>query len=447
MLLLHDADWVIRSASEHIADGSVCIEGDRIRAVGPAAELEPEYGAAARIDCAGMILTPGFVNAHNHVYGILCRGLGKGLTTEQWLRELVLPVNSVLDAEDLYHAAALVCADAFRTGSTAMVEQATNIARFHADAEAQAFVDAGIRGGLARGASTVSTIDPRDSGDPDEEVAATRDFLERWRDEPRLYPWVGPSGLFACDPDTLVRLKQLANEHGARFVTHLSETRAQRDMAHEHGFEGQVQWADELGLLDAETVVAHAIWVSEDEIATLARTGAHVVHSPTSNMLMASGITDLLAMLDAGVSIALGADTPAANDAEDMLAEVKATALLQRVKHLDPSVLDAKSAWRLGTEGGAAVIGCAGELGRLEPGWLADVVGFDTAGNPCLTPIYDPVESLVFHGSGRDVALTIVDGRVVYERGTFPTIDLERILRQVGEVAAPKVREAVYDAR
>lgn len=141
--------------------------------------------------------------------------------------------------------------------------------------------------------------------------------------------------------------------------------------------------------------------------------------------------------------MALGADTPAANDAQDMLAEVKATALLQRIPKLDPTVLDAKAAWRLGTEGGAAAIGCAGSLGRLEPGWLADVIAFEVAGNPCLTPIYDPVESLVFHGSGRDVVMTIVDGRIVYEQGSFPTLDLPATLRHVDKVVVPKVCAAV----
>lgn len=443
MILLHGSSAVVRSATEVVPHGAVCVDGDRIAAVGPSAELEAAYPNADRIDCAGMVLTPGFVNGHNHVYGILCRGLGKGLTTEEWLRRLVLPVNTVLDGDDLHAAAALVCADAFRTGTTGMIEQATNLARFHVDAEFRAFSAAGIRAGLARGASTVSTVDARDTGDPDTELAATREYLDRWADSERVRPWVGPSGLFACDPDTLVRLKELAREHAARFVIHLSETRAQVELAERNGYRGQVEWADAIGLLDADTVVAHAIWASPEEIRTLADRGVHVVHSPISNMLMASGIADVTAMIDAGVGVALGADTPAANDAQDMLAEIKMTALLQRTAKLDPTVLDARTCWRLGTEGGAAALGHAGELGRLEAGWLADIVGFQVGGNPCMTPIHDPVESLVYHGSGRDVALTMVDGRVVYDRGRYPTIDLAATVEHVESVVVPKIQDVM----
>lgn len=431
MLLLHGSPWVIRSAGDHLADGAVCIEGDRIREVGPSADLLAAYPHAQRIDCAHAVLAPGLINAHNHIYGVLCRGLGKSLTTEAWLRDLVYPATRALDADDMRNAALLVCAEAVRTGTTAIVEQATNQIRHHVEAEIAAFAETSMRGAIARGAPIASVLGPEIGGEPDDEVAAMRAFVRGAGDVQR---WVGPSGLFSCDPDTLVRLKGLATEEGTRFLIHLGETRAQR---------GQVDTAHRLGLLDADTVVAHAIWSTPEEIAILAETGAHVVHSPTSNMLMGSGIADLPAMLEAGVRLALGADTPAANDAQDMLAEVKATGLLQRVAKLDPAAMDARTCWRLATEGGASALGLNGQLGRLEPGWLADVIGFQVAGNPGLHPMYDPLESLVYHGSGRDVCLTIIGGKVMYDHGTYPTIDLESVLHHVRTVAMPKVRAAV----
>lgn len=439
MILLHGSPWVIRSADDHLSDASVAIDGERIAAVGPSAELAADYASAERIDCSSMILAPGLVNPHNHVYEILCRGLGKDLTTEEWLRGLIYPVNAALDDEDFYFGALLACADAFRTGTTAIVEQLTNLARFHADAEARAFRDCGMRARVARAASTASTIDPRENGAPDDELQATADFLSRWSDEPLVRAWVGPSGLFSCDPETLLRLKELARERGARFAIHLSETREQLDLAHERGYPGQIEWAYRIGLLDGDSVVAHAIWISDAEIDILRSTGAHVVHNPTSNMIMSSGIANVPAMLAKGVRVAIATDGPASNDAQDMIAEMKAANLLQRVSCLDPKVMQAKTCFRMATEAGAAVLGDEGELGRLEAGYLADVVGFDLGRNPCLHPVFDPVEALVYHGSGRDVCLTIVNGRVVYEHGEYPTIDLDAVLRHVDEVAAPKV--------
>jgi 5-methylthioadenosine/S-adenosylhomocysteine deaminase len=442
-LHLDHCDWLVRSARDHVRDGAVYVEGNRIVAAGPRAEIAPLVPAGARvIDCAGSIVTPGLVNPHNHVYEILCRGLGKDRTTERWLRDLVYPVNAALDDEDFRHGALLAAADAFRTGTTAMVEQLTNLARFHADAELAALREAGLRARVARASSTSSTIDARENGRPDDEVAATAAFLRRWEGGELVRPWVGPSGLFSCDPDTLLRLKRLADEHGARFAIHLSETREQLDLAHARGYAGQIEWAYRIGLLDENTVVAHAIWISDAEIAILRDTGAHVVHNPTSNMLMSSGIANVPGMLAAGVNVAIGSDGPASNDAQDMLAEMKQAILLQRASTLDPAILGAAQSWRMGTEAGAAILGHAGELGRIAPGALADLAAFRVAGNPCMHPIFDPVESLVYHGSGRDAWLTIVDGAIVYRDGQYPTIDVEATLSHVERTVVPRVRAA-----
>jgi len=442
-LLLHGADWVVRSAAEKLRDGAVAIAGERIAAVGSSAELEARFPDAERIDCRGTIVSPGLVNPHNHVYEILGRGLGKDMTTEQWLRRLVYPVNAALDDEDFYWGAVLACADVIAAGTTTMVEQLTNLARFHADAELRAFRDCGLRTRVARASSTDSTIDPRENGDPDEEVAATAAYLERWAGEEMVRPWVGPSGMFSCDPDTLVRLKRLASERGARFAIHLSETREQLELARANGYSGQIEWAHRLGLLDGETVVAHAIWISPEEIELLAQSGCHVVHNPTSNMLMTSGVAPVPDMLAAGVRVAVGSDGPSSNDAQDMLAEMKMANLLQRAVTLDPTVLDARTCWAMGTEAGAAAVGHEGELGRLEPGWLADVTAFRTGGNPAMQPIFDPVESLVYHGSGRDVCLTIIAGEVRYRDGEFVDLDIEQALRHVRRVIVPKVEQTV----
>jgi 5-methylthioadenosine/S-adenosylhomocysteine deaminase len=151
--------------------------------------------------------------------------------------------------------------------------------------------------------------------------------------------------------------------------------------------------------------------------------------------VLASGVANIVGMRAAGIPIALGGDGPASNDSLDMVAEMKSAVLLQRVHRLDALALSAADVFSMCTEGGARVLGLDG-LGRLEPGYLADVVGVRCAGNPSLTPVYSPVESLVYHGSGRDVALTVVDGRIVYREGTFPTVDASRVLAQVADVQA-----------
>ena len=164
-----------------IRDAAIVVDGATITYAGPADRRPDDAGPVGRrIDCSGLLITPGLVNSHNHVYEILYRGLGKSCSTEDWLRDLVYPANRTLDAEDFYHGAVLAVAEAFSSGTTALVEQLTNFARHHADAEFRALTECGIRARVARAASTSSVIDPSEEGAPDAEVAAVESFLHRW---------------------------------------------------------------------------------------------------------------------------------------------------------------------------------------------------------------------------------------------------------------------------
>lgn len=433
MILLDQADYVIIHKNAVLEHAAVLVEGDRIAAVGSPERLRRRAAGATRIDCRGCIVLPGLINAHNHLYQVLLRGLGKRYTLFEWTRNLTYPITKGLQAEDHYHAVLLGCLDSFRNGTTAIVDMPTHFARFHSDAAMRALRDAGVRGALARAASDASTVDPGENRDPAEELETLSAFLDRWQGPGLVQPWLGPSGLHSTSAQLLREMKELAVRRGVRFHIHLGESQVGRDRAIAAGYAGEVSWAHALNLLEATTSVAHGVWVNPDEVELLRQTGSQVVHNPSSNQVLASGVAPIAAMRAAGVPLALGSDGPASNDALDMFAEMKSAALLQRVHTLDPLALTAADVFEICTEGGARVLGMP-ELGRLEPGFLADVVAVQAEGNPGLTPIYDPVESLVYHGSGRDVALTMVAGRVVYQEGRFPTVDAQQIFREVRRI-------------
>ena len=442
-LLLHKSPWVIKGRGDWTRGASVLIEEGRVGAVGAPDDLAASHPDAEMIDCSDLLLMPAFANCHNHMYEILCRGLGKNAGTEGWLFETIYPMNRNLTDEDFYYGALLGAADCFRTGTGAVVSQLTNFARFHADAEARAFAEAGIRARVARASSTASTIDPEENADPDEELEATEAFLERWADGDRVRGAVGPAGLFSCDPDTHTRLKALASKRGTKYFTHLNETRAQFDLALANGYPGQIDWAYRLGILDRETVVAHAVWSMPGEIRILADTGAMVVHNPSSNMLMSSGVPAIPSMLQNGVHVSVATDGPASNDSQDMFGEMKAAVLLQKLATLDPTIIDADTAFWMATEAGARVFDLEGSLGRIEEGWLADLVAVRVGDNPCFQPIFDPIAACVYYGSGRDVAFTMIEGEFVYRDGDYPTIDLEDVLGFIQNETVPRVRNAV----
>lgn len=441
--LFHGSPWVIRDARTWVRHGAVHVEGTRITDVGPTAELEARYPDAERVDCRDLLLMPSFVNAHNHMYEILCRGLGKDAGTEGWLLNTIYPMTRHLTAEDFYYGAVLGAADCFRTGTTAVVSQLTNFARFHAPDEVRGFRDAGIRARVVRASSTASTINPEENADPDDEVEATAAYLDEWAGHDLVAPAVGPAGLFSCDPDTHYRLKKVASEKGSKYFTHLNETRDQLALAQSRGFPGQIDWAYRIGILDEDTVVAHAVWSSEAEFDILARTGATVVHNPISNMVMSSGIPNVPGMLKAGVRVTIATDGPASNDSQDMFAEMKTALLLARVATLDPTILNPDAVFEMATAAGGHVFDLDGRLGRIEPGYEADLVGVRVEGNPCIQPIFDPVASVVYCASGRDVDFTMLAGEFVYRDGTYPTLDLDEALRFVEHETVPRVADAL----
>lgn len=442
-VLLLSSPWVIRDRDRVERDRSVAIVDGLVASVGPADELMVTYPDLEQVDCRDTILLPAFVNGHNHIYEILCRGLGKHAGTEGWLRDTIYPMTRVLTEEDYYWGARLGAADCLRTGTTAVVSQLTNFARFHADAEARAFADAGIRARVVRASSTASTIDERENADPDEEVEAVAAFLERWEGHERVAPAVGPGGLYSCDPTTHQRLKRLARDTGSRYFTHLGETRNQHAMARERGHAGQIAWAHDLGILDETTVVAHAVWATDAELDLLAETGATVVHNPSSNMVLASGVADVPGMLRRGVHVTIGTDGPASNDSQDMVAEMKAAVLLQRVARHDPSAMDAPTALHLATAAGARIFDLAGDMGRIDPGQIADLVGVGFGDNVGLQPVLDPVASLVYHGSGRDVTFTMVAGRFAYRSGVHADPGVAEAIGHITTETVPRVRRAL----
>ncbi|MDD1777435.1 MAG: amidohydrolase [Candidatus Helarchaeota archaeon] len=433
-LFLWDADWLVLDSETILRDGAVVVDGTTIREVGPSKELRAKYKGEQGIDCSKCIVIPGLINAHNHVYENLCRGLGKEYSGfEDWLRYLIYPVNRNLTGEDFYWSAQLACAEAFRTGTTAIVEQMTNFARFQADHNFQAFLDAGMRGAVARGASTRSSIDKGEERSAQEDLDAGENFIKNWQSAKLVQPWLGPSGLFCTDEDTLLKLKKLTLKLSTRYHIHLNETLLQANIAKKQGYQGEVDWGYRIGLLDESTSVAHAVWANHAEIEILKRTQSPVVHNPSSNQVLASGVANIPLMIKAGVPVALGSDGPASNDSMDMIAEMKSCVLLHRVTTLNADIIFSRDAFKMATEAGEKVLG--ERVGKIRPDFEADLAIVDLRNNPCLTPVYDPIDALVYYGSGRDVKTTIVNGKLVYEDGKFTTIDIEKVIGKVSETA------------
>ncbi len=443
-VLLKDADYLVRDYSTIQKKMSVTIEGNMIVGVGDSSILRKEHRIDETMDMSGKVLMPGLINCHTHTAETMYRGRGHDFEFPDWMNYLVYPVNQIMEEEkeDLfYYLAQLSAMEAIASGTTAFIDNSVNFTKRHVISVAKAMEDMGFRGAVSKDAVDSSPMDRGFTGPLEEEVKAEELFLKTWQAKKSelVQAWVGPNGT-AMKPNggatnmLLVKLKKLANKYDTHLHIHLAGTRWEiENVRKKTGFVGSIAMAHNLGILDERTSLAHCIWLDDSEIDILAETGAQPVHCPSCNQICAIGVMPLVKMIEKGVESALGTDGAPQNDSLDMIRDMRQTVLLQRITHMDADIVSHKYAFKMATENGAKVLGID-NLGKIQPGYLADLIAVQVKGNPFLSPLYEPLETIIYAGSGgRDVVMTMINGKVVYENRTFKTVDPKKVLSVIDE--------------
>ncbi len=412
---------------ELIQHGYVAISDGKIAALGSMADLPEKYEADTLIDGSGLIAMPGLVNTHTHAPMTLFRGMADDLNLMTWLNDHIFPAEAKsVNPDMVYWCAKLAAAEMILSGTTTVAD-----GYFLEDRVAEAFVEAGIRSVVAQG-----VIDFPAPGvpAPGKNVSVAQEFIERWQDKNSLLlPAVFCHSPYTCSSDTLQNAKEMARQKHARLFVHLSETQFEVDQIQQQQGTNPVRYLEKLGLLDNDTVCVHCVWLEDEEIEILARTGAQVSTCPQSNMKLGSGIAPLKKMLDAGITVGLGTDGCASNNRLDMFFEMDLCAKLHKVRDLEPTALPAEVVLGMATLSGARVLGLEKDIGSLEPGKKADIVLLDVK-QPHLQPFYHP-DLLVYSASGGDVATVIIDGKVVMQDRNILTFDVGQTMRKVRKLA------------
>lgn len=423
---------------------SVAVIGAHIVDIGPAALLEGRYIARRRIDASRHVVLPGLVNAHTHLFQVLCRGFGDGHDLTTWADQAIWPLAPYLDAAMIRLATHLACIELIETGTTTVVDSHyLHFVPGAADAIAQGCWEAGVRAILGRAAMDSGPVPERFRESVNQALEATERFMERWHGRgDRLS--VRPEALneITASPELIVGLRALSRQAGTGFHMHAAESRLRVEaLKRATGFP-TIAYLHHLGVLGPEVVLAHCVWMEEEEQAMLEDTGAAVAHNPISNQFLADGVAPLPALLERGVRVALGTDGAASNGTLDMFEVMKATVLLHRVARLQADVLTAREALMLATIGGARALGIDKVTGALEVGKRADLllVRLDTPGS---VPWHAVVPNLVFGGASRGVDVVIIDGRVVAERGRCVSIDRREVFRDA-EAIGKWLRQVIH---
>jgi cytosine/adenosine deaminase-related metal-dependent hydrolase len=416
------------------SSGHVAIEGPRIVSVGPGPA--PELDGARRIDASGCLVTPGFVNVHQHLYQWVTRGLAVDETLFGWLTTLY-PVWAGID-EEITHTAALGALSWLaHTGCTTASDHHYVFPRGGGDllaAEVAAARQVGLRFHPTRGSMDLGRSQgglPPDEvvEDIDAVVAATESAIDRFHDpspESMLRIAVAPCSPFSATGELLTRTAELARSRGVRMHTHLAETTDEDEFCRERFGCSPVEYADRLGWLGPEVWLAHAVHLDDSAIKALASTGTSVAHCPSSNARLGAGICRARDLRDAGVAVGLGVDGAASNEAGSLLEEARHALLFARARG-GPKALAVMDALEMATRGGARALGREAEIGSIEPGQLADLAVWRLDTLPH-ADIADPVAALVL-GAQPPLELLLVHGRTVVERDHVTGVDEAELAR------------------
>jgi len=411
-----------------IRNGAVAIDDGIIVAIGASDEIDAEYSAAEVLPADNRIVLPGLINGHSHAAMTLLRGVADDLELMTWLNDYIFPAEvEFVDAEFVRIGTELACWEMIRGGTTTFVDM-----YYHPDVIAEVVESCGLRAYVS--ATVIGQRSPDAEGAQDS-VTKGLAFIERWQGRnSRITPIFGPHANYTLNEEQLRATRDAANEAGVPISIHLSESPYEVSYSKENYGTTSIDFFDSIGFFDGLTIGAHVVWPTEEEIPILAERKVGVIHNPTSNMKIASGISPVAAMLQAGVRVGLGTDGAASNNDLDMWEEMRLAAFLQKVDRMDPTVLSASTVLRMATSGGAEAIGLGDRVGALAVGMRADLiqVSFDDVH---FVPTYDVMSHLVYVADEQDVASTVVDGKVLMREGEILTVDTARVRREAAALA------------
>jgi 5-methylthioadenosine/S-adenosylhomocysteine deaminase len=392
-----------------LEDHAVAVRRGRIEAVLPRPDAQSRFAAAERIELPEHALIPGLVNAHTHAAMALMRGIADDLPLMRWLEEHIWPAETRhVSPQFVKDGTLLACAEMLCGGVTCF-----NDMYFFPEAALEAALEAGMRASIGM---IVVDFPSAYAFDPDDYLAKGLALRDRRRDHPLASFCLAPHAPYSVSDASFRKVAKMAGEVYVPVHIHLHETEDEiaRSLA-EHGVR-PIERLRRLGLLGPGLIAVHAVHLTDEEIALLARHRASVVHCPSSNLKLASGFAPVARLRAAGINLALGSDGAASNNRLDLFEEMRLCALLAKAVARDAEAMPAHAALRAATLGGAAALGLEARIGSIAPGKEADLVAVRLSG-PELEPCYDPVSHLVYAAGRQHVSHVWVAGRLLVRDG------------------------------
>ena len=434
-ILIKGGAIITMNVEDEIVTGNVLIRDGRIVSIGETAE-----GADEVIDARGAAVLPGFVQTHIHLCQTLFRGAADDLPLIDWLKRCVWPMEAAHTPASVRASARLGIAEMIKGGTTsALTMETVN----HTSEVFRVVEESGFRATVGKCMMDAGDDVPAELFEQtDDSIRESLALLEEWhgRAGGRIRACFAPRFAVSCTRALLAEVARLSRERGVLVHTHASENSTEIEMVERATGMRNIEYLSALGLAAPHVALAHCVHLNAAELDILARTGTHVLHCPSSNLKLGSGVAPIMDMLARGISVSLSADGAPCNNRLDMFTEMRTAALLQKVAH-GADALPARRVLRMATIDGARALGLDSQTGTLEVGKRADciVVALDRLH---LTPRPDIVSAVVYAAEASDVRTVVIDGRIVMRERELTTLDEPEVIAEASEQAKHLFRRA-----
>jgi 5-methylthioadenosine/S-adenosylhomocysteine deaminase len=430
-ILIHSGTILPLNGKPLIRDGAVAIEGNTIVAVGKTGDLKGKCGKGfEKIDAEGCIVMPGLINTHQHAAMSLLRGYADDLPLQEWLEKRIWPIEAKMTPHDIYAGALLTAAESIMSGTTTVN---TMYHYFPEENEAKAFADAGLRGVIGHVCF---------SWRKKEDIEALERLARGWHRQKNglIRVSVDPHSPYTVDPGYMKELeatrKELNQKYGSTadpIITHIhiAETREEKSKV-QKTFKlqlknGLMEYLDSLGVLHENVIAAHCVALEDMDFAVMKKRKVKISHNPISNLKLASGISPINTVIEKGITVSLGTDSPCSNNSADMFEVMKTTALLHKGVNNNPTLVPASKVLELATIDGAKALSWEKEIGSIDIGKKADLVIIDLK-KPHFCPVHNEISHLVYAAKGSDAKTVIIDGKIVMENRELATVKTDHVM-------------------
>ncbi len=407
----------------------VGIEGDKIDYVG---SEKPQKNYGEEYDGNKKLLSSGFVNLHTHSPMTLLRGYAENLPLDRWLNDRVFPFEDRLNCDRAYYGTMLSIAEMLACGTTSFTDM-----YFFGDGVMKAVIESGAKTNFGR--SIVSFVDEDITKNDrfQEGVYLTEKYHNTQNGRIKI-----DMSLHAEYTNRLSIIEQFGEYTKGRGQInhiHLSETKSEHEACKEKYGKTPARLFADAGVFDSPSILAHCVWVEDEDLDIFAEKGATVAHCPASNLKLGSGVCNTYKMLSKGVNIGIGTDSAASNNGLDIMREMYLAAILPKGIQNRADIITPQEIYKMATVNGYIAQGRS-DCGLIKEGYKADLIVLDLD-KPNMYPDFDVLNNLVYSANKSDVVLTMVDGKVLYKNGKFTTIDVEKMGAEVSRLVREVEKE------